>query len=245
MPVFFISRRALRRIICVIAVILLGIAAIVFLADFPPSKEVSSWPLLNKTIVIDAGHGGIDPGVIGYTGTREKELNLQISLVLADLLRQAGANVVMVRENDNVFSNRKSADLVMRVELAKKEKADAYISIHCNSLAGSPKWQGAQVFFKQGNQHGEALAKTIQAQLKQNLANTNREALPHKSSYILSNLSIPTVIAEVGFISNPKEEKLLLDPAYQWRVAWAIFAGSAQFFADPEGKAEQKVEIRS
>ncbi|MGI6067021.1 MAG: N-acetylmuramoyl-L-alanine amidase, partial [Bacillota bacterium] len=97
------------------------------------SVEALSWTVANKVIVVDAGHGGIDPGAVGPSGVLEKDVNLAVSKKLALFLSQAGAVVIMTREDDTCYSQRKREDLNARIALAEKNKADIFLSIQGNA----------------------------------------------------------------------------------------------------------------
>lgn len=198
-----------------------------------------SWVVANKVIVVDAGHGGPDGGASGPGGTLEKDLNLAVAKEVAAVLSQSGAAVIMTRETDTDLSQagksigqRKKEDMRNRVKLANEAQADLYIAIQANSFGTD--WTGAQTFYKKSSAEGETLAKGIQAEFVRVLDNTDRKAKPlaEADSYILRTLKMPVAIVEVGFISNPQEEKLLNDPAYQQRVAWCVYAGVVKYFAN-------------
>jgi N-acetylmuramoyl-L-alanine amidase len=198
--------------------------------------EATSWKVANRVVVIDPGHGGIDPGAIGSGGTIEKEVVLEIAKKLKTLLSQAGAVVVMTRETDKDLSDpggrpsaRKRQDLTRRVELAHRHKADLYLGIHVNSIP-SPRWRGAQTFYQRGQEDAKKLAECIQQELRSVLKNTERE-VKGEDFFTNRQTKMTSVIVEVGFVSNPAEEKLLNDPAYQQKVAWAIYAGVAKYLA--------------
>lgn len=197
-----------------------------------PEQPVMSYLIANQTIVIDAGHGGMDPGAISHTKQKEKDITLAISRKVARYLSQAGALVISLRNNDQdlcganfkgTIRERKRKDLSLRVERAKENKANLYISIHTNADV-SPRWSGAQTFYKAGNKKSQALAESIQKEFISVLRNTKREAKTG-SYYILDRASMPTVIVEVGFLSNPHEADLLASSAYQDKIAYAIFCG--------------------
>lgn len=201
-----------------------------------------SWVVSNRIIVVDAGHGGPDGGAVGPGGTLEKDLNLAVAKKLALLLSQAGVAVVMTRDTDTDLSTpgkslreRKKEDMKKRAQLAVESKADIYVSIQANSFGS--RWTGAQTFYRTSSTRGEKLAKAIQSEFRRVLKNTRRKAkpLPEEDSYLLRTLDIPVVIVETGFISNPREEKLLNDPAYQQKLAWCIYAGIVKYFATEEG----------
>lgn len=196
-------------------------------------KEVLSYGLANKIIVVDAGHGGTDPGAVRGKYI-EKDITLQVSKKLADNLSQAGALVIMLREDDRelaedpsaTIAERKRSDLKRRVQIANEAQADLYISIHTNADL-SPRWSGAQTFYLAGSERSKVAAVMIQDELTRILKNTDRKAKPG-SYYILSRTEMPSVIVEMGFISNPREARQLSEDQYQSRLAYAVFSGIAK-----------------
>jgi N-acetylmuramoyl-L-alanine amidase len=201
-------------------------------------------PLSGKVIAIDAGHGGPDGGAVSKEGLIEKEVTLSIALYLRDYLQQSGAIVIMTREEDKDlaeegtrgYSRRKTEDLLKRAELIEKQKADLLVSIHLNSFP-SAKWSGAQTFYSATNDQNLKLAKSIQEELKRNLNNTDRVPKPADTVYLLKALTIPAVLVEVGFLSNPGEAKQMGNDQYQRKVADSIYRGVLKFSAEgSEGK---------
>ncbi len=187
-------------------------------------------PLFGVSLVIDAGHGGADPGMVG-DAVLEKDVNLRMAQILSDYCRSAGADVTMTRESDASLSDSKRADLDERVALTQKAQADVFISLHCNSFVADPSQHGAQVFYAAGNEEGRRLAETLQRSLCQQLGNTERAALPHPDSYLLKNVDCPAVIVEMGFLSNAAEEAELASPDYQRELGWALFRGLGDYLA--------------
>ncbi len=196
-----------------------------------------SWVLANKLIVIDPGHGGEDPGALGRSGIHEKEIVLEVSKKLAETLRQSGAEVLLTRESDRDLSDQdmqnlykiKVQDLTRRVELANKNNADLFVSIHVNSFPDRRE-DGAQTFSQPGSEESKKLAVAIQEELNRFLENPGRK--PKQVDYFANRMTkMPSVIIEIGFISNPQEEKLMLDPVYQNKIAWSIHAGIARYLA--------------
>lgn len=190
--------------------------------------------LAGKTIAVDPGHGGYDPGAKGPSGTLEKDLNLAIAFKLKAALEQSGAKVVMTREQDVDLvtpgeGTKKFRDLSNRLKIVEENHATLLISIHMNSFGS--RWRGAQVFYHPKNIKNQELAVAIQEELRLQLNNTNRQALPINSAFLLQEAEIPAVIVEAGFLTNPNEEKLLKDPAYQEKIAQAIIAGIAKYLA--------------
>lgn len=182
-------------------------------------------PMDKKVIVIDAGHGGWDPGKVASDGTREKEINLKIAEYLKGYLLQGGAQVESTRISDEALSQNKRQDLKNRVDLANGKNVDIFVSIHQNSFPqGSVK--GAQVFYYKNSEKGKKLAELIQSRLKQVVDVENaRVPKPNVEYYLLKEAKIPSVIVECGFLSNAAEHDKLLTPEYQQKIAWAIYMG--------------------
>lgn len=192
-------------------------------------------------IVVDAGHGGIDGGA-STSELVEKNITLAIAKNVEKLLKKKGATVVMTRTKDDdviaehlphaefqTLRERKKEDIFLREKLVKEAKPDLFISIHANAIPES-KWHGAQVFYhKDGHPAGELLAKAIQGSIKEQLKNTNREALAIKQVYLLKKVKMPSVLVETGFLSNPSEAELLASPDYQQKMAEAIVEGIERY----------------
>ncbi|MDN5343954.1 MAG: N-acetylmuramoyl-L-alanine amidase [Clostridia bacterium] len=191
--------------------------------------QALSWAVANQVVVVDPGHGGIDSGATGPGGTPEDRVNLAISQRLAEFLTRGGARVFLTRQDENVQEGESGDDLVERVRLAKRVGADLFISIHCNAFDGRER--GAQLFYDQKSTEGKKLAEAIQAEIRRRLANTDRVPLSI-DALVLRAQKIPAVIVEVGFISNPQEEKLLADDGYQRQMAFAIYAGLVNYLAE-------------
>lgn len=204
------------------------------------SLEAMSWPVVGKVIAIDPGHGGFDPGALGHNGADEKDINLAIAHKLANILRQAGAGVIITRETDAPLAHTKNGDLQARLDMVRDSGADIFITIQCNSDPNS-SYHGAQTFYYPGSDGGKLLAEDIQKEIKQVLNNTHRQPQKHSETYLLRNLDIPSVIVEVGFISHPEEEKSLNDSHYQNKMAWCIYSGIIDYFIDAEGKGRLRV----
>ncbi len=187
--------------------------------------------LLGKTIVIDAGHGGFDPGAIGAGGVLEKDVNLAISQRVAALLRQVGATVVETRTADEALAESKRADIYRRVEIAEQCQAELFITIQANSIP-QQQYRGAQVFYAAGSTEGQGLSESIQQSLGQVLQNTTRQAKSIENIYVVNKLAIPSIVVECGFLSNPEEEALLADSRYQQLTAYAIFLGIVSYYSE-------------
>lgn len=182
------------------------------------------------TVVIDPGHGGVDPGKVGVHEEKEKDINLEIALRLKELLEKEKYTVIMTRETDQGLyqetdSNKKLADLQARCALINDSNVDIAVSIHQNSYPdGSVK--GAQVFYQTSSEQGKILADTLQNQIITDIADGNkRTSKANDNYYMLLHTSVPMVIVECGFLSSPEEAALLCDTAYQQKMAQAIADG--------------------
>lgn len=185
-------------------------------------------------VVIDAGHGGEDPGKVGINGALEKDINLEIALLVKSYLEQNDIRVVMTREdgeslNDADASNKKVQDMKRRIALIEEAAPILTVSIHQNSYP-EEYVHGAQVFYYNGSSQGERLADLIQKQMVKRLDPENkRQIKANDSYYLLKKTGTPIVIVECGFLSNQEEAGKLCTPDYQDRVAWAIHMGILQY----------------
>jgi N-acetylmuramoyl-L-alanine amidase len=192
------------------------------------------------TVVIDAGHGGEDPGAVSdHSGLKEKEVNLIIAMRVKELLEAENYGVVMTREEDVLnyregtrgYDNKRAQDLMNRKKRIDESGADIAVSIHLNKFSQT-QYYGAQVFFPPRSQESKELAEIIQKALREKVDPSNkREALVKDSKLIiLRNIKVPTVIVECGFLSNQQEEQKLSDKDYQEQLAQAIKEGIVQYF---------------
>lgn len=192
-------------------------------------KEPEHAPqMTGYTVVLDAGHGGVDGGKLSVDGsTLEKDVNLQIVLFLQEELKKLGVNCVLTRSGDYGLyseqdSNRKVADMRNRVKLMEEAGADVIVSIHQNSYH-EEKIHGAQVFYYEGSTQGQELAERIQEALRREVDPQNERSCKANSSYyILKKTTVPTVIVECGFLSNYKESSVLILEDYQKLLAETI-----------------------
>lgn len=187
----------------------------------------------SPTIVIDAGHGGPDPGKVSESGTLEKDINLQIALYLKEMLEAQNFNIVMTREEDKDLatetSQRKLSDIKERVKLMESSNPAVVISIHQNSYPDASVY-GAQCFYPTESEAGKNLADIIQKQIITSTNQTKiREIKGNNDYYLLKNSPAPIVIVECGFLTNPEEEKLLLAEDYQRKMAWSIHLGILEY----------------
>jgi len=230
-------------------VVFLVLVILGFVLQFNPLLRVAApgpASVSGRRIVIDAGHGGRDPGAVGRTGLQEKVITLDIARRLKRLFSRVGVYVVMTREADIDYSDvaegnpvpgeltQKRRDLLHRIRMVNQSKADLLLSIHVNSFPQSI-WSGAQCFYDLRYPASKAAARCIQEQLVEKLGPNRRKALA-ADYMLLKSTDLPSVTVEVGFISNPREEQLLATAEYRERLAEAIFLGTIIYLAEEEGE---------
>jgi len=174
-------------------------------------------------IFIDPGHGGPDPGAVG-NGVTEEFVNLNVSLELARLLRDAGYDVMIYRttSDDNVLAN-KNADLRNRAAMANNWGADYFISIHTNS-SQNPQASGVEAYVYRLGGTSERLAESIVDSVSEELGSRNRGVMQANFA-VLRRTNMPAVLVELGYLTNYTEALNLNSPAWQRAVARAIFNG--------------------
>lgn len=191
-------------------------------------------------IVLDAGHGGADPGKVGGDNILEKDLNLAIVYKLKTLFENKGFKVVLTRTDDKALVSDHSKalkveDMRNRVALIEKIHPIMTVSIHQNSYT-DPAVSGPQVFFFKNSPEGEEIAATIQATLNEQLdPPKKRVSKSNDDYYILKKTPTPTVIVECGFLSNPEEAAKLTDDAYQNKLARAVYSGVCTYLSEHGG----------
>lgn len=193
-----------------------------------------------RQIVIDPGHGGMDGGAVGVDGIVEKDINLNISLKLRDILTANGFEVVMTRDKDESIEDKevedvisvKKADMRNRLKIMEKNPDSITISVHQNLFEES-KYSGAQVFYGPNNPESEVLAGFIQQAFVEHLQkdNTRQIKKAQKDLFLLYYSTTPTVLVECGFLSNPEEARKLTEDEYQSKVAFTIFSGLIQYLS--------------
>lgn len=209
-----------------IGILLIGVGK----SYYDENIAVSVMPVDKKCIVIDAGHGGFDPGKVASDGVNEKNINLAIASKLSTFLEEGGAVIRNTRIEDSSLSESKRQDLKSRAEIANNSKADIFVSIHQNSFPKSSV-KGAQVFYYKGSEEGKKLAGFIQSRLKEVVdIDNSRIAKANDSYYVLKQIKIPSVIVECGFLSNGVEHNKLMRSEYQEKLAWAIYMGILDYF---------------
>ena len=199
-----------------------------------PNKDTSLPTIAEKpqiTVIIDAGHGGEDGGTQSSDGTLEKDLNLDISLRLGELLKKQGVNVILTREDDRLLYDRnvdykgrkKLLDAEARLKIASDNPDAIFVSIHQNAFS-SPQYSGLQVWYSGNNASSLPLAESIQSSVKATLQPENNRAVKLSGSnvYIMQHIQNPAVLVECGFLSNPAEAKKLSDETYRQNLAQVI-----------------------
>lgn len=230
-----LTKRKIRITILIVFFLVFGVT---FLNDKKEGVPTVSLPVSGKIVVIDAGHGKPDEGAQSSRGTTEAETNLKIALKLQNLLEQSGSSVILTRSDENAIydldaktlKQKKISDIHNRVKIGNESSADIFVSIHLNKIP-QQQYDGWQTFYNAQNQDGQKLAVAIQNNLNKAIQKeNNRVAKSIDNIYIVKHVEIPTTIVECGFLSNPDEEKKLLEDEYQNRLAWGIYNGIIDYF---------------
>jgi len=238
--------------ITTIVIILLSLLAIVYLCFSNLSMSFgykNSWTEQSGsnseddgiTVVIDAGHGGIDPGAVA-NGLVEKELNLSVAKKLEQFLKLSNVNVVMTRTEDVLLGDgdtvraHKAADLRERLSIAEQIDNAVFVSIHMNKF-DSEYVHGLQTFYASSTEGSQELAQSIQNSVTLLDKDNKREIKPDSGNiYVLENTTRTAVLVECGFLSNTKEAKLLSDGGYQNSLAFIIYIGIINYIQENENE---------
>ena len=203
--------------------------------DTELNTEESTAQKKYPTIVLDAGHGGFDPGKVGINGALEKDINLSIVKKLQTLLEEKGFTVYLTREDDALLapinsSSQKKDDMIARINKITEVNPFFTISIHQNSFT-DPSSSGPQIFYYKDSEKSATMAQVIQDVLNTQLTPVKKRAPQANTNYyLLTRTPTPTVIVECGFLSNPSEADLLTQEDYQSRVAHSIFLGILSYY---------------
>lgn len=221
----------------ILKLVMVGILMVsMFVVAREGAVYVNSLQVENKKsvcVVIDAGHGGSDPGKVGINNQLEKELNLRVAEILKGFLQAEGVEVVMTRQSDDGLydedaSNKKVQDMKRRLEIIEKVDPEIVVSIHHNSYH-EEYVKGAQVFYYSTSENSRQLAEVIQEQLRSLDTDNRREAKGNDSYFLLKKTSKPIVIVECGFLSNREEAEKLSSNLYQEKMAWNIHMGIMKY----------------
>ena len=226
LPIYFLI------ILCLLIVTIGGSKAVTVLSE---KYTVSN----RKTVVVDAGHGGVDGGATSCTGVLESHFNLEIAQKLNDLLNLLGLNTVMIRNTDcsvytegQSIAQKKISDLKERVRIVNSTENCILISIHQNLFSDS-KYSGAQVFYAP-TEESQLIAKSLQASfIKMLNPGSHRMEKKADSIYLMQHINCPGILVECGFLSNPQEEYLLRTKAYQQKICCIIACTVSNYFYSP------------
>ena len=193
---------------------------------------------MRASVVLDAGHGGLDGGAVSADGVCEAPLTLQITLRARDVFTLFGVQPLLTRSDDHslgfdpsaTIRENKRADLEGRLAIMRQWPDVPFISIHLNQFP-DPKYSGSQVFYAQNGKGGEGLANAMQGRMRAFLDRENsRVCKPAPEGvFLMKNACAPAVTVECGFLSNPAECALLQEKEYQTKIALAIFGGYLDF----------------
>jgi N-acetylmuramoyl-L-alanine amidase len=201
-----------------------------------PQAGATASGLKGKTVLVDPGHGGSDPGAVGANGTKEKDFTLQLGLKLRDALVKEGAKVVMTRTGDvDVHSRNATArdELQARVDVGIKAKADIFISVHSNASVKREQG-GLSTYYYAKTGNDALLAQNVQNSLTKGFALDNK-GVRQADFYVTKRSPMPAILLEIAFISNPAEEKLLNSNWFQNKVVTCIMQGLADYFGKNAG----------
>lgn len=233
------KREIYTNLVIILSIALIGMG---FFIKIGSVKPASLNLLTQPTIIIDAGHGGIDGGAVGVDGIVEKNINLSISQKLRDLFVLSGFNVVMTRDADISIHdegvtgarNQKVSDLNNRLKIIRDNPGGIFISVHQNQFTAS-QYHGAQIFYSTNSESSQNLAEILQRRMREELdPENNREIKPAGDDLFLLRYSPTTaILAECGFLSNPTEAHKLTDDEYQNDIAFVIYSSVLEYLYYP------------
>lgn len=206
---------------------------VTYYEDGEPSEPIL---LQEEVIVLDAGHGGMDPGKVGVSGVLEKEINLSLVYRLAAALGERGYQVVLTRTGEDGLyqegsANKKREDMANRVRIIEEAAPALTVSIHQNSYPDASV-RGAQVFYYGGSEPGKQLADCIQKGIQAAAPESGKRSIKaNRDYYLLTHTTCPIVIVECGFLSSPAEEKLLTTESYQELLVAGIVNGIEEYLS--------------
>ena len=185
----------------------------------------------NFTFVIDPGHGGIDGGAVGVSGSLEKDINLSLSIVMRDIMEVLGYDAVLTREEDVLLGegttgHMKLEDLRYRVEYVKQYENPLFVSIHMNKFP-EEYCHGLTVYYSGNDTESEVLGRSVRDEVVKQLQKDNERPMKKATSalYVLHRATVPAILIECGFLSNRDEEQKLLDENYKKKLAMTIVSG--------------------
>ena len=230
--------RTAAAIFILIVISLITLAFALFGELSGTNQKANTAPI--TTVIIDAGHGGEDGGAVGDDGSEEKTLNLQIAMILCDMLRTEGINVIMTQTEDILLYDRnadyegrkKVLDLEYRLKVSQNTPGALFVSIHMNAFP-QKKYDGLQVYFPIGDENSMELASIIQKNVQATLQPQNLRKPKGAGSniYLLDKNPNPAVLIECGFLSNDTECSRLNDAGYQQQLALVICNSIVKFLS--------------
>ena len=243
MHIYVLNLRKIANKICTVLLIVAFIFGSLFifraLKQGSYSISASIEPDTGRVIIIDAGHGGEDPGAVGINGVYEKDLNLEISMIIGDMLKEKGYTVLYTRTEDkmlytpeeNIKGMRKISDLKNRCAIANSYDDALMISIHMNTY-GASKYSGLQVYSREDSE-SHTLASSIQNNVKEILQPDNKRSVKEgKKLYLLENCNCTAVLIECGFLSNQAECEKLSEKEYQKQLSFSIVCGIINYIEE-------------
>ena len=239
----------MKRTVLIYAITVLVASAVLVCAAIgfgvltpPRAIDTSGSTLRYTTVIIDAGHGGEDGGTSSKSGLIEKNINLELALLLKEKLEAQGVSVVLTREDDRLLYDRnadyqgrkKKLDMEARLNTISNTENCILISLHMNAFS-DPRYSGLQVWYSDNNPESQSLASGIQNTVAQNLQPQNNRKIKSAgtSIYLLKQSSCPAVLVECGFLSNIEEAKLFEDTSYKSSLCENICAGIVNFLSTP------------
>ncbi len=195
-----------------------------------PNNEEAFSDISDIVVVCDAGHGEPDGGAVGISGTLEKDINLDIAQKVAEILENRGIKVIMTRTSDNgiydgdaeTIRQKKISDMHKRLDIVNGSGADLFLSIHMNSFSDSSA-RGVHVFYNKEDEKLKNAANMIKERISDITGAKSHEIKSTPNSlYLMQKSSVPAILIECGFLSNPTEEELLSNEKYRSKMAWAI-----------------------
>ncbi|MGN0788523.1 MAG: N-acetylmuramoyl-L-alanine amidase [Christensenellales bacterium] len=210
-----------RSVLLVLVAAFTAIAVVVTSCGIAAATTMRGQP---KVVVVDAGHGGMDGGVVGSSGVKESDLNLLIAKELQRQLENGGVKVVMTRTGEGAIGATKKQDMQNRKKIIVEAQPDLVVSVHINKFS-STKRRGVQVFYDDtgiGKYFAEHLQNTVNQALNSKYTSRSDYVAIKGDLFITKCYSCPSVIVECGFLSNAEDEKLLLTAAYRQEVAEVI-----------------------
>ena len=200
---------------------------------------VSSTPISNHVIILDAGHGIPDGGATNNDGSIiESSINLAIVKKIQKLLESSNCTVILTRSDENgiydinskTIKEKKKSDMINRAQIANTSDAELFVSIHMNKIP-QEKYSGWQTFYKKNDDISKQVALNIQNNLNSSIQEKNaRQIKPISNIYLSKHIDIPFVLVECGFLSNIIESKLLATDYYQTKLSWGIYSGILDYF---------------